>query len=124
MANCVASRDCIKDPIRKECREFCLEFLLRTATTEEETLILGYSPGTANAIFSAYNNFYINSFSDLRQYLSQEQVNEILTKFDRVTQFQLDYFQLNRNERETVIRSIRDLGLDRDSSQEPANSQI
>jgi len=116
MADCVPSRDCIKDPIRKECREFCLELLLRTATPEEKRLILAYNPSTASAIFYAYNNFDINSFADLRQHLTQEQINEILAKFDRITQFQLDYFQLNRNARDAVIRAIKNLGLDMNGS--------
>jgi len=67
----------------------------------EKRLIPGYTPRTANAIFAAYNNFRINSFADLRQHLNQEQTDEILSKFDRITQFQLDYFQLSRNDRDS-----------------------
>ena len=116
MADCVPSRDCIKDPIRKECRKFCLELLLRTATPEEKRLILGYNSSTANAIFRAYNNFHINNFDDLRQHLTQEQTDEILSKFDRITQFQLNYFQMDRKDRDAVIRAIKNLGLDMNGS--------
>lgn len=112
MSDCIATRDCIKDPIKKECRKFCLERILRTATPEEKRLILGYSHTTANAIFNAYNNFLINSYDDLQRHLTQEQEREILAKFDQINQFQIDYFQLSREQRDTIIRTIRNLGLD------------
>jgi len=112
MANCVPEIHCVKAPIDEECVAFCLERILRTATAEEERLILGYTDGTANAVFRAYQTRSITGFNDLARWLAPDQVQEILHRFREITQFQLDYFRLNRNDRENIINSIRNLGFD------------
>ena len=112
MVNCIPEIHCVKAPIDEECVEFCLERILRTATPEEKRLILGYTDGTTNAVFRAYQSRSIYSFGDLVRWLSPDQVQEILGRFRSISQFQLDYFRLDRNARENIINSIRNLGLD------------
>ncbi len=65
MTDC-SFRDCVIDPIKSECFDFCIELILKTATVEEKVLILGIKNSTANAIFRAYNSHpAIENFDDL-----------------------------------------------------------
>jgi len=119
MADCIPSKDCIKVPIGEKCRKFCIERTLRTATPEEKRLILGYSNPTANAIYTAYQRYDIDSYDDLARHLTEEQEEEINAKFALINQFQLNYFQLDRRQRQLIIDAIKKLGLDMDAEEGP-----
>lgn len=111
--DCNYLRDCTTVPIPKKCVSFCLEGILRNSTIEENQLILGLDQNLSLAIYNAYNGFKsINSFEDLRTELTSEQAKTLTTKFEQINQFQLNYYMKSSEERDNVINSIRNLGLD------------
>src|SRR6476660_583938 len=99
MTTCNYDRDCSKVPFPSKCVEYCLERLLRTATLEETQLILGLDTNTAEAIFNTYNTTSVNSFEDLRNRLTTEQVANLINKFKQINQSQLNYFRRRQDER-------------------------
>jgi hypothetical protein len=116
MSDCDYNKDCSKVPIRKKCVPFCLERTLRTATVEEKQLILGLDQNLSFAIYNAYNGLVdINSFEGLSAQLAPEQIETLLAKFEQINQYQLNYFRKSRSERESIIRAIKNLGLDSDN---------
>lgn len=111
MAECNFDRDCTIVPIPRKCVDYCLEKVLSTATLEEKQLIIGLSKDLAIAIYEAYQSRNINSFDDLRQYLSPTAIQQVTEKFLQINQYQLNYFRKPRSEREIIIRRLRDLDL-------------
>lgn len=110
MEECNFDRDCTRVPIPHKCVDYCLEKILSTATLEEKQLVLGLSKSLALAIYNAYQR-NINSFDDLRQYLSLDEIQQVTEKFLQINQYQLNYFRKPRSEREIIIRRLRDLDL-------------
>ena len=94
MANCDPKRDCLRIPIPPKCFEFCIEQILRVATPEEKITVLGMDENLAHIIFNAYNygKRPIRSFDDLKQELSEVQINNIKLIFNNLTQIQLNHF--------------------------------
>ncbi len=116
MNTCDFSKDCSKIPIPGKCVKFCLERILRNATVEEKQLILGLNKNLSDAIYNAYNGPYdINSFEDLERQLEPQQVENLLESFNKINQYQLNYFLRDRRERETIINAIRNMRLDLDN---------
>ncbi len=110
-SNCDFKRDCSKVPIPNKCVEYCLERILRNASVEEKQLVLGLEENLAIAIFKAYNASTINSFSDLKRRLTTEQADSLVMKFKTINQFQLNYFNAPRDERESIIDELKRMGL-------------
>lgn len=108
--------DCSKVPFAPECIRYCIELTLRSATPEEKQLILGLDPKLTKDIFEAYRKGIISNFDDLEKQLSRDQIQFLVFKFERLTQYQVDYFNMDREEREAVIRAIQRLRLGRDNS--------
>jgi len=85
--------DCTKIPFSDDCLEYCIEKILRVATPEEKQNIIGLSKDLAQKIFLAYNAHSINSFYDLRQYISDSEVVDLRNKFKNLNEFQMTYFK-------------------------------
>ncbi len=84
---------CLKIPFPSKCAEYCIERVLRVARPNEKVEILGMDRSLAGAIFEAYNSGNrINSFDDLRDKLTFEQVASIKSIFANISQEQLNYF--------------------------------
>ena len=113
--DCNFAKHCSKAPIPQRCLKYCMENTLRNATIEEKMLILGLSSDIANKIFTAYNKQNIRSFDDLVRYLNKKESEEIENRFLALNQYQLDYFQKSREERDEIITVLRNVMRDRDS---------
>jgi hypothetical protein len=113
MASCVRSKDCIKTPFSKECRNFCIEATLRIASPDEKRLILRFENATANAIYAVYKEYPIANYDDLARHLTSDQLSEIDMIFTAITQSQLDHFQLDSRQRQKVIDDIKGRGPDK-----------
>jgi|HubBroStandDraft_2_1064218.scaffolds.fasta_scaffold1323262_1 hypothetical protein len=118
MPDCVREKDCIKAPFGDECRKFCIESWLRTATVEEKRLVLGFTTQTANAIAQAYRQHPIANYDDLARHLSPSQQAEINSQFDSITQFQLDYFRLDSQQKKLILDTYRNLGSNLNNEEE------
>lgn len=113
MNDCNYNRDCTKVPIPGKCVTYCLERILRSATIEEKQLILGLDRSLSLVIYNAYNGVSdINSFEDLRRQLTPDQAKALLDRFAQINQFQLNYFRQDRSQRESIVRAIRNMGLE------------
>lgn len=108
--------DCSKLPFKKECLKYCIEQILRTATPEEKQLVLGLGKQLTNAIFNAYSKDVVNSFEDLEVLLTPIQIDTLILKFESLSQYQLNYFNKSKRERQQIIDIIRNMRLDADSA--------
>lgn len=84
---------CLSVPFPKKCAEYCMERVLSVARPEEKRSVLGMEDDLAEAIFSAYNTgSSINSFDDLRNKLTPQQIDAIKSIFNNLDQSQLNHF--------------------------------
>ncbi|PPL04271.1 hypothetical protein SAMN05444682_10159 [Parapedobacter indicus] len=112
-AECNYQLHCTRVPIPKRCLPFCLERILRNATVDEKQLILGIEWKFAYEIFEAYNGHRnIRSFRDLSEVLGESRTELLVEKFRGISQSQLDHFSKSPEERERIIRSIKNSGRD------------
>jgi hypothetical protein len=117
--DCSLARDCARIPFPEKCRKFCIESVLRVATREEKQLVLGLDAELANRIFSIYQKSEVDSSDKLFAALSEEQTQQLFERFDRITQYQLNYFKKARRERDRIISELRKLDLDSKAPEDP-----
>ena len=92
--SCDPKIHCVSFPFPKRCRDFCIERILRAATPSEKVNILNMRPELAHNIFQAYNiGSQINSFAELKEKLSDDNISEIRAVFSKITVEQFEYFK-------------------------------
>lgn len=85
--------DCLISPIREECCDFCIDNILRIATTDVKVTILGIPPHLAERIFEAYNVYRVRSTEALKYRLGDSDWETLRNIFKGLSQSQLDYFR-------------------------------
>src|SRR5665213_624663 len=89
---------CKSAPIPGPCVKPCLRRMLLSSTIEELQLILGLAPDLADEIFNVVNSGYkIASFEDFNLDFGQSDL--LIKKFKSISQYQLDYFNKDKNDR-------------------------
>lgn len=107
--DCDFRRDCLKAPIPQKCFNFCIYQILKSANRDEKQFVIGLSYECSNAIYYTFSNHSINSFDDLAHWLSDEHIVELIERFKKIAQVQVDYFHSSKNFRDKMRELLRQL---------------
>lgn len=109
--DCEFKRDCLRSPIPDKCFYFCIFQILQSANKDEKQFVIGLSRECSEAIYSAFNNFSLNRYEDLETRLTNEHSIEVIERFKKITQLQIDYFHTDddfRNQMRRLLKRLRE----------------